>query len=125
MKHKTPTLSQKIRIYKKALYLIEKDKQTGICVSILDAQIKLHMRIDKEDKYSDLKWKIGMENTDNNLKINFPEFVTYKPRNRRYCEYWWSIDGKGKQMRISVLRGIISALEAERKDILFEKHKHV
>jgi hypothetical protein len=117
MKHKTPTLNQKIRIYKKALYLIEKDKQIGICASILYAQIKLHMRIDKDDKYSDLKWKIAMENTDNNIQVNFPELVGYKPRNKPYYKYWWGTNEKGKQMRISVLRGIISTLEAERKHI--------
>jgi hypothetical protein len=116
MKHEAPTIHQKLRIYKRALKFVSGVYHIGICIALLDAQKEMDMyQKDENNINNSLRWKVGVDNPNNNIKLNFPEITRHKPRNKAFMEYWWDNDAEGKQIRIDILTAEIKLLEQTKK----------
>jgi len=111
----TPTLKEKIKIYRNAMDFIKSGCCTGICGAINSAQMGL---FDGEVKFS--------RDTIPAMEANFPEFYAMKPKDRNFKNYWWGEpfgnkdcklpNGKSitaKDFRVMVLKQIIADLKQQ------------
>lgn len=115
MAHQTPTVAEKLAIYKEAQKTVSTNEFGMRC--ICDALRMAQRRLGYSDKQNFIRFSTYEQtekHLDNNIQTNFPELVKFKPEGKQFHEKWWTVfENRTNARRIGVLNRIIKELEAK------------
>jgi len=115
MVYKTPTVKQKLEIFKEAQKTIVANTMGQRC--ICDALRMAQRRLSYHDTLNFVNFSTYEKDEKhpiNNIQNNFPELVKFKPQGKHFHEKWWStFEDRTNARRIGVLNRIIKQLVAQ------------